>query len=304
MAATRRSVKSSNAGAGCGRRLWRGRGLGFEQQLVGEREQIGVEVPADHVAQQRAQMVGDLSARASPRRRARTAAPFDDGALQRDRLAACARSAAARSAAVAHSAARRAARAARLGGSLGLEQRAQREQVVGERLVGARRARSRARSAAAPTRARCRAARGARRGCRSRAARPPARRATTSMPRGRPPAPSASGFHDPSPTRAHASAPSVTRPSPNSRSARSRSVEHLAPTRERLARIVLVEREHHDEVTAQLLFARGERAGGRPCSACGWAIVRPFVSGISAEVIVSPCRLATSVTSLELPSVA
>ncbi len=232
--------------------------------------------------------VGERLARRRARRRfrrstARSSAIASSGALgQRSALAP----------AVAHSAARRPGQQSRCAGPSGLEQRAQREQVVAERLVGARRARSRARSAAAPRRARCRAARGARRGCRRRAARPPARRVTTSIPCGRPPAPSASGFHEPPPIRAQASAPSVTRPSPNSRSARSRSLQHLASARERVARIVLLEREHHDEVVGPAP-RRPLRAppAGSPCSASRLGDRQALRQRqISAEVIVRPCR--------------
>ena len=78
---------------------------------------------------------------------------------------------------------------------LGLEQRAQREQVVAEALERDRRARSRARSARAPRRARPRPGAGARRGRRTRAAPPPARRASSSAPSPRPAAGSGSARH-------------------------------------------------------------------------------------------------------------
>ena len=163
-----------------------------------------LQMAADHVAQQRAQVVGDVRARAPRRRRARRRCRRSPRA--RARAPATIRSVS--SSAVLGRRAQRGQPPGEqpAGRALGLEQRAQREQVVAQRLVAGSRARSPARSAAAPRRARCRRARGARRGCRTRAARPPARRSRRSIPCGRPPAPSASGLHgavaDPRPARA------------------------------------------------------------------------------------------------------
>ena len=168
----------------------------LEQQLVGERHEVGVEVTADDVAQQRAQVVGESVASAS--------APACSTALPSDRRSARGRSPATvrsvssrRRSGVAQSAARRPA-SSPLCGTLGLEQRAQRQQMVAQRLVAGSLARSPARSGAAPRRARCRAARGGRRGCRTPAARPPARRSRRASRAAGRPLPSASGLQAPS----------------------------------------------------------------------------------------------------------
>ena len=139
-------------------------------------------------------------------------------------------------------------------------------------------------------------ARGGRRGCRTRAARPPARRTTTSIPCGRPPAPSATVLQASSPpARAHASAPSVTRPSPNRRSARSRSRSTLAHARVGgLARTVS-RRPAGDAVSPSPADERLRADAQR--SASGVAIVQSASSACSSgEAIVSPCSVATSVT--------
>ena len=103
--------------------------------------------------------------------------------------------------------------------TLGLEQRAQREQVVGQRLVALSRSQpsSKRRSAQASSLS-C----GARRETRLQKARSSSScsAVTTSIPCGRPPVAERERTSTaPSPTRAQASAPSVTRPSPNRRSA-------------------------------------------------------------------------------------
>ena len=160
-----------------------------EQQLVGEPDEVGVQVAADHVAQQRAQVVGDL---ARERPRAGAARRRCRRSIARSSAIACSGALGQREPALGRGAERRQApgeHAAR--GALGLEQRAQREQVVAQRLDAGLRARSRARSGAAPTRARCRA--GARRETRLQNARSSSScsAVTTSIPCGRPPVPSA-----------------------------------------------------------------------------------------------------------------
>ena len=181
---------------------------------------------------------------------------------------------------------------------LGLEQRAQRQQVVAQRLV-ARSSRSQPsskRRSAQASSLPC----GARRETRLQNARSSSSCSalTTSIPCGRPPAPSASGFHGPPAPDTRPGERAERDPAVAEQPQRAQQVlQHLAPARERIAQRRLLGCEHHEQVLA--LARRRAAPEGSP-QRFGWAIVRPLVSASSVEVIVSPCSVATSVTSLVL----
>ncbi len=228
----------------------------------------------------------DLAARA-PCARVLDGGPRDHGALERDRLERALASSSSRRSGVAHSAARRPGKQP-AGGALRLEQRAQRQQVVAERL-------ERAVALAAELEASQRPGElvAVRRAARDEVA----ERAQLVLLLGghdeHPVRPAAArraraALQAPSPTRAQASAPSVTRPSPNRRSARSRSSSTSRP-RASASRGSSSSTDEHDHEVG-VVRGRRKRRRGQPVECLGRAIVSPRVSATSAEVDREPVQ--------------
>ncbi len=202
-------------------------------------------------------------------------------ALERERRQGPLASAPSRRSGVAHSAARRTGQQPARG-PLGLQQRAQREQVVGQRLEPASRARSpsskrlSAHASSLPW--------GARRETRLQKARSSSScsAVTISIPCGRPPAPSASGFHAPPPTRRprerterHAAVAEQTQRA-------QQILEDLAAAGDRLAGVVLAGgRARRSGARRRPSSAPSSAPSGSPSRTSGWAIVRPLVSASS-----------------------
>ncbi len=248
--------------------------LRHRQQLVREQREVRIEMTADHVAQQRPADGRRHPARGSVPAACSSAVPAITARSKRLRvghslgqLRAILRRRAQRRDPPRQQAARR---------PLRLEQRAQRQQVIAQRLIGAAHARNPARSAAAPRPARCRAGRGARRGCRIARSSSSCSVLTTSIPCGRPPAPSATGFHEPGAVPAPTRARRASRG--HRRTGAARAADPRAPRdRARAPRpVAIVGGEHHEQVVPRGTVGHaaqrallGDRQALRQCELLG-----------------------------------